>query len=260
MTKQATIPKGADRFLFMLSPVIVFAFAFCMYLVIPFNEKLVAKDLNMGLFFILAMGGLSTIGIITAGWASNNKYSLMGGLRSSCQMISYEVVLVLAILGVIMITQTLSLKQIVKAQEKIWFIVYQPLGFLLYLIAATAEVNRLPFDIPEAESELVGGYHTEYAGIRFAIFFLAEYASMLIISCVACILYLGGWLGPKFLPGFIWFLLKVYAIIFLLMWVRWTYPRLRVDQLMSFCWKILIPLGFLNIFLTGILMKLNIIS
>jgi NADH-quinone oxidoreductase subunit H len=191
-----------------------------------------------------------------AGWSSNNKYSVLGAVRSAAQAVSYEVPLVVSILGVIMTVGSLSMTKIVEAQQGIWFVIPQLLGFLIYLIAAIAECNRLPFDIPEAESELVAGFHVEYSGMRFAIFFLAEYANMFTVSAIATALFLGGWYGPL-LPGWLWFLLKTYFLIFVMMWLRWTLARLRVDQLMYLGWKVLLPLAFLNMGITGLILVLR---
>jgi len=253
MLKEDVISVSADKLVFILAPVLIFIPALMAFLVIPFGKGIVLKDLNIGILYIFAITTLTVLSILMAGWGSNNKWSLLGAFRSAAQIVSYEVPLVLSIIGVIMITGSLSMVKIVEAQRNIWFILVQPLGFLLYLIAATAEVNRTPFDIPEAESELVAGYNVEYSGIKFAMFFLAEYANLFLVSAIAATLFLGGWQGP-YLPSFVWFLLKTFAMVFLLMWFRWTFPRFRVDQLMDLGWKLLVPLAFLNIFLTGIVM------
>lgn len=251
--KEGITPKAADKWIYFISPIIVFTTAVMAYIVIPWAPGATVRDLNMGILYLFAATSMGVLGIMMAGWSSNNKYTLLGGLRSSAQIISYELPMTLSVVGVIMIAQTLSMTQIVEHQSRIWYwyIFLQPIGFILYIISATAEVSRAPFDLPEAESELVAGFHTEYSGIRFALFFLGEYTNMFTISAIATVLFLGGWNGPL-LPPIIWFFLKTYLIIFLLMWVRWTFPRLRVDQLMSFSWKFLIPLAFLNIGLTGV--------
>ena len=193
------------------------------------------------------------ISLLMAGWSSNNKYALLGGMRSAAQIVSYEVPLTLSVLGVIVATQSLSMVSIVEAQDKVykWFIFRQPLGFLIYLIAATAETNRAPFDIPEAEQELVAGFNIEYSGMKFAMFFMAEFLNLFLVSAIAATLFLGGWHGP-FLPSWLWFLLKTFFIVFVIIWFKWTYPRLRVDQLMEFCWKFLLPLAFLEPHCCGI--------
>ncbi|MEW6606156.1 MAG: NADH-quinone oxidoreductase subunit NuoH [bacterium] len=256
--KENLMPKVADKVMFFLSPIIVFFPAIMCYVVLPWSPGIIVRDLNLGLLYLLAVSSIGSIGIIMAGWSSGNKYSLLGGMRSAAQVVSYEVAIVLSLLGIVMLAGSLKMGDIVDAQRNIWYICYQPLGFLLYLIAATAECNRAPFDIPEAESELVAGFHTEYGGIKFAMFFLAEYANMFVVSAVCATLFLGGWQGipalPLTLPPILWFLIKTYAIVFVMMWFRWTYPRLRVDQLMTFGWKFLVPLGFINIFITGLVM------
>jgi NADH-quinone oxidoreductase subunit H len=212
--------------------------------------------MNVGLVLILAFSTLGVLAILMAGWASNNKYSVLGAIRSVAQNIAYEIPLLVTVMSVILMVGSFKLTDIVAAQSGCWFILTQPLAFILYIICGTAETNRAPFDIPEAESELVAGFHTEYSGMRFALFFLAEYTNMLIVAAVATVLFLGGWKGP-FLPGVIWFLIKVYAVIFLMMWFRWTFPRVRFDQLITFAWKILIPLAFVNLLITALVMKLR---
>jgi NADH-quinone oxidoreductase subunit H len=234
--------------------------------VIPFGDRirifgqsinLVISDFNMGILYVFAVTSLGVYGIVLAGWSSNNKYSLLGGLRSSAQMISYEVSLALSLIGVFMIAGSLSLVDIVKAQDKFfnWFIFRQPLGFILYLICAIAETNRAPFDLPEADNELVAGYYTEYSSMKFAMFFLGEYGNMINVSALATTLFLGGWQGP-FLPPVLWFLIKLCAVLFFFIWIRATLPRFRYDQLMNFGWKVLLPLALLNILLTGTIIVL----
>ncbi len=254
MLKESEIPTQADRPLYRAAPYVVFVAGFLALIAIPLNKNLVPVSLNVGLLYILAIGTPGVIGILMAGWSSGNKYSLLGGMRSAAQMISYEIPLVLSVLGVVMLGQTLDLYKLVEAQS-IWYIVFQPLGFIIFLIAAVAETNRNPFDIPEAESELTAGFHTEYGGIRFAYFFLAEYVNMFVLSALGATLFFGGWRGPL-LPGWCWFLLKTGAILFLFFWFRWTYPRLRTDQLMALCWKVLTPLAFINILITGLILIL----
>lgn len=256
LLKENIVVKAADGVSFWLAPVVVFTASFLPFVVIPFSGKLIAQDLNLGLFYILAVSSIGVIGIFMAGWGSGNKYSLLGAMRIAAQIISYEIPLVLSVLSVIMMTGSLSMLKIVESQDKLWFIFCQPVAFLVYFISAVAEVNRAPFDISEAESELVAGFHTEYSGMKFSMFFLAEYTNMFTVSAIAAILFLGGWKGPV-LPAPVWFLLKVYFLIFVMMWVRWTFPRLRVDQLMSFAWKFLVPLAFLNILLTASVLLLR---
>ncbi len=256
LIKEDIIPAGADRFVFALAPMVVFAAALAAYVIIPFGPNLIIRDLNIGVLFYISISSLTVVGIIMAGWSSNNKYSVLGALRSAAQAVSYEIPLVVSILGVVMTVGSLSMVQIVEAQQRIWFVVPQFVGFLIYLTAAIAECNRLPFDIPEAESELVAGFHVEYSGMRFAIFFLAEYANMFTVSAIATALFLGGWRGPL-LPPWLWFLIKTYFIIFIMMWLRWTLARLRVDQLMNVGWKYLLPLAFLNMGITGLVLVLR---
>ncbi|AEG60075.1 NADH-quinone oxidoreductase subunit NuoH [Desulforamulus ruminis] len=255
ISKEFIIPKDADKKLFLLGPILIFMPPLAVFAVAPFGEGMVALDLNIGVYYFLAMASLSTVIIWMSGWASNNKYSLIGGMRVVAQMVSYEMPLILSILGVIILTGTLNMSGIIRAQEHVWFIFLQPLAFIIYLIAAVAETNRTPFDLVEGESEIISGPFTEYSGMGFAMFFLAEYANVVLVSVMAVTLFLGGWHAPfglTVIPSWIWFLVKVYFMIFLLMWFRWTYPRIRVDQLMEFGWKVLVPLSLANIFLTGI--------
>ena len=255
LLKEDIMPSGADKVVWWLAPFMATVPAVMAFAVVPFGRNLIVKDLNVGILYIIAVSSISTLGIMMAGWGSNNKYSLLGGMRSVAQIISYEVPLLLSIITVIMHTGSLSMQKIIQAQQHLWFIFYPnlALSFLIYIICATAEVNRAPFDIPEAESELVAGFHTEYSGMKFAMFFVAEYTNLFIISAVAVTLFLGGWQGP-FLPSFIWFLIKVYAVIFVLMWVRWTFPRVRSDQLMAFAWKRLMPIALVNLAVTGLVL------
>jgi len=225
------------------------------FLVIPFSPTLIIKDLNVGILLIFAFSTLSVLAILMAGWSSNNKYSVFGAFRSVAQNIAYEIPLLITVMSIILMVGSFRLTDIVAAQSGLWFALLQPVAFILFVICATAETNRAPFDIPEAESELVAGFHTEYSGMRFAIFFLAEYTNMFIVSAVGTVLFLGGWHGP-FFPPVVWFLLKVYFIIFLMMWFRWTFPRLRFDQLITFAWKVLIPVGIVNLLATALVIKL----
>ena len=250
--KEDTTPRSCDRVVFNVAPFLAFAPTIVAFVVIPFGDGAIIRDLNIGVLFLFAVTTINVIAIISGGWASGSKYSLLGGFRSAAQLVSYEVPLVLSVLGVIMLAGSMKMGAIVDAQKPLWFIVYQPLGFVIYVIAATAEVNRTPFDIPEAEQELVAGFNVEYSGMKFAMFFLAEFANMFLIAAIAATLFLGGWRGP-WLPGEVWFLLKSFGIVLLLMFSRWTYPRLRVDQLMSFAWKFLLPLAFLNLIITGLI-------
>jgi NADH-quinone oxidoreductase subunit H len=262
LLKEDIVPQSADKLLFKMAPFIVFLGAFAAFVVLPFGAKSFVADLNIGVLYILAVGSVSVIGIIMAGWASNNKYSLYGGMRAAAQIISYEIPAAIAIMAVIIPVGSLSMVAIVEAQKGgilNWFVLRNPflfLAFFVYFIASLAEVNRTPFDIPEAESELVAGYHTEYSGMRFAFFFLAEYASMILVAGVAATLFLGGWTQvlpgeTQWIPGPIMFFIKAMALIFIQMWLRWSLPRLRVDQLMYFNWKVLLPLSFILVLGVG---------
>ncbi len=252
LLKENIAPSGIDSLSWWLAPFVVTVPVVVAFIVIPFSPSLIVCDLNVGVLYICSITSICVLGIFMAGWGSNNKYSLLGGMRSAAQIISYEVPLLLSVLVVVMQAGTLSMQGIVRCQAHGWFILKPnlALAFLIYLISSTAEVNRVPFDIPEAESELVAGYHTEYTGIKFAMFFVAEYTNMFIVSAVAATLFLGGWQGP-FLPAVIWFLFKTYGLIFFLMWMRWTLPRVRMDQMMSFAWKGLTPLALLNLLISG---------
>jgi NADH-quinone oxidoreductase subunit H len=272
MFKEELRPKAADAFLFALAPIISATCAFAAFAVVPFCAattlfglldeplRLQVADVNVAVLVIFAIASMSVYGIVLAGWSSNSKYSLLGGLRSAAQMISYELSYGLALASVLVLGNSLSLTDIVNRQAGTWldvlprwFIFLQPLGFVIYLLAGIAETNRAPFDFPEAEQELVAGYHTEYSSMSFAMFFLAEYINMVTVSAVATDLFLGGWHGP-FLPeslGWIWFLLKASAILFFYVWVRWTLPRYRYDQLMTFGWKVLLPLAAANLLATA---------
>jgi NADH-quinone oxidoreductase subunit H len=251
LLKENITPDGVDKPVWWLAPffavvpaVMVFAIA--------------CHDLNIGILYIMALTSVCVLGIFMAGWGSNNKYSLLGGMRSAAQIVSYEVPLIISMVTAVMFAGTLSMQKIVEAQSGLRWFVFQPnmaLAFLIFVISATAEINRTPFDIPEAESELVAGFHTEYSGMKFAMFFLGEYTNLFIVSALAATLFLGGWQGP-FLPPVLWFLIKTYGIITVLMWVRWTFPRVRVDQLMGFAWKVLTPIAFANLAVAGwILLK-----
>lgn len=251
MAKEDIIPTGADKWLFVLAPVLLFIPSAAVYAVFPFDQQAIFADLNIGIFYFIAVASQSTLPFFMAGWGSNNKYSLVGGMRTVAQMLSYEVPMAFSILGVVMLVGSMRMSDIIAAQQQVWFICLQPVAFIVYVIAATAETNRTPFDLVESESELVAGPFTEYTGMRWALFFLAEYANLLAASAIAATLFLGGWSGP-WLPGWLWFLLKIGVMIFIFMWFRWTFPRLRVDQLMTFGWKVLLPVALVNVFITGI--------
>jgi NADH-quinone oxidoreductase subunit H len=253
LQKENIVPRHADRAIFATAVLVVPLAALLDYVVIPFGTTrwgpLIFRDLNIGVLYFAATSSLVVVGILMAGWGSNNKYALLGGLRSAAQMVSYEIPMGLALITVAMLAGSLSTVAIVKAQH-LWFIVTQPVAFLIFLIAATAEVNRVPFDLVEAESELVAGYFSEYSGMRFALFQLGEYGEMFAMAAMAVTLFLGGWQGP-FLPPVLWFVIKLYALIFVFMWVRWTYPRFRIDQLLTFSWKVLIPVALANLMVTA---------
>ncbi|MFA9560191.1 NADH-quinone oxidoreductase subunit NuoH [Evansella sp. AB-rgal1] len=255
LMKEDIIPTAADKKIFVLAPVIAFAPAFTVFAVISWSDTIYAADLNIGVLYFLGVSSMTMLGVLMGGWSSNNKYSLLGAIRGVAQMISYELPLVLSVLGIVILVGSLNLRDIVYFQAEIglWFIIPQFLAFVIYIISAIAELNRSPFDLPEAESELVSGYHTEYTGFRYAFFMLAEYTYAIAISAFATTLFLGGWLGPAFLPGVAWFLLKMCLFMFLWFWLRATLPRARVDHLMQFGWKVLIPLALLNIVITAII-------
>lgn len=255
LSKEIIIPKKADLVVFLLAPVLIFVPTLMVFAVIPFGKDMVAIDMNIGLFYLLAVASIATLFFWMAGWSSNSKYSLVGSMRVVAQMVSYELPLVLSLLGVIMIVGSLKMSDIIAAQESVWFIFTQPIAFLIYFIAAVAETNRTPFCLVEGESEIIAGPYTEYGGMAFAMFFLAEYANIMVICAVTTIVFLGGWHAPfglTFIPSWVWFFLKMYALIFVVMWFRWTFPRIRVDQLMGFGWKVLVPLSLANIFVTGV--------
>ena len=259
--KELITPRQVDKKLFMLAPVAIFLPVLVSFVVIPFSEKLQIRDLNVGLLVVFAFSTFNVLAILMGGWASNNKYSLLGAVRSVAQNIAYEIPLLLTVLSALLWCNSLQMSEIVESQSTVWNAFWMPVAALIYLICATAETNRAPFDIPEAESELVAGFHTEYGGMRFALFFLAEYSNMLIVAAVATTLFFGGWKPLPFLgflpvPGLIWFLTKTYVLIFVVIWVRWTFPRLRFDQLMNFCWKIMIPAALLHLIVYAGIIKL----
>lgn len=251
LAKEDIRPAAVDKKVWALAPILMLVPTIAAYAVIPFDREVIYTDLNIGIFYFIAIASQATLPLLMAGWASNNKYSLLGGMRTVAQMISYEMPMVFSILGVIMLTGSLRMSDIVAAQADRWHIVVQPVAFVIYVIAATAEVNRTPFDLVEAESEIVAGPFTEYSGMRYSLFFMAEYANLLAVAMIATTLFLGGWQGP-WLPGWMWFSLKSLAMVYLIMWFRWTFPRLRVDQLMHFGWKALLPLALANLLATGL--------
>jgi len=255
--KEDIVPEQADKPLFLMAPIVCLVAMLVSLAVLPFAKGWVLADISIGLLFVFAMSSLASYGIILAGWASNSKYTFLGGLRSMAQVISYEIAMGLSLVGIMMISGSLNLSEIVEAQGSSFFGMYlfpQLIGFFVFFIAMLAETNRVPFDLPEAETELVSGYCTEYSGIRYAMFFMAEYIGMMVMASIGTICFLGGWNGPFDVPLFppLWFILKVYGFMFVFIWIRATLPRYRYDQLMSLGWKLLIPLALANILLTGL--------
>jgi len=252
--KQILTPVHTDRVVYLLAPPLVFLPTLALASLIPIAGVEGFAAMPYGLLLVLAISAVTVLAIFMAGWSSNNKYSVLGGMRSVSQVIAYEIPVLLAVLAVVMVAQTTDLRNIVEGQRAgVWYVLKQPVAALLFFIGMTAETNRAPFDIPEAESELVGGFHTEYSGMRFAMFFFAEYTNMLVLGALGATLFFGGWSGP-FLPGFVWIMLKAYVIIFVMMWFRWTWPRLRFDQLMTFAWKGLIPVALANLVATALVL------
>src|SRR5947207_1141885 len=277
MLKEDIVPDKADRWIFTLAPVIALIPAFIVFAVIPFGPTinifgrhigLYITDINIGALYVMAISSIGILGIILGGWASNSKYPLLGALRSAAQMVSYEVALGFSIMGVLMMSGTLSLVSIVEAQKNsgIWYVFYQPVAFLLFFVCGVAETNRAPFDLPEAETELVAGFHTEYSGFRFSLFFLAEYANMLTVAAMAVTLFWGGWLRPfpnvaalaflDLIPGVFWFIGKVIVFLYFYLWFRASWPRYRYDQLMKLGWQYLLPVSMANVIVTAILVLL----
>ena len=269
ISKQLITPRGVDKVLYHLAPIVVFAPVVAAVSLLPVSQGYALQNLGLGLLLIFMLGGFAIIGIFMAGWGSNNKYALLGAMRSVAQNISYEIPLILSALSVVLMANSmqygggqeinglnLSHLAALQADKGYWFVLLQPVAFVIFFISGLAETNRAPFDIPEAESELVAGFHTEYSGMRFAMFFFAEYSNMFIVSMLGSVLFLGGWHGPG--PGWldpVWFFLKTYFLVFVMMTARWTYPRLRFDQLMTFCWIVLIPLSIANLLVTALLVK-----
>lgn len=250
LLKEDIVPAKGDKLVHWWAPVVAFAPALMIFAVIPFENGALLADLNIGILYIVAVSSLSVVGVFMAAWSCNNKFSLIGAMRTVAQIVSYEIPLGLSIIGVALIAGSLSMNEIVTSQN-IPFILLQPLGFLIYFISACAEMNRTPFDLMEAESEIVDGYHIEYSGMKFAMFYLVEYVEAVAVSAIITTLFLSGWKGPL-LPPFLWFLIKVVLVFFVIVWVRGTIPRIRVDQLMAFAWKCLLPLALINLFITGI--------
>lgn len=248
--KEDWVPPFADKLIYVIAPALLPITALLAFAVVPFTQDIKVSDANVGLLFFLGVTSIGVYSVMLGGWASNSKYSLIGGMRAAAQMISYEIPLALSLVGVVMFAGSFRLIDVVRAQSGLWFCVIQPLGFAVFLIAGIAETRRVPFDLPEAESELIGGYHTEYSSMKFALFFMGEYLDVLLISAMVTVLYLGGWLGPV-LPPILWFLIKMFAVVFVFIWLRATLPRLRFDQLMNLGWRWLLPLALLNIIVTG---------
>ncbi|WP_242929267.1 NADH-quinone oxidoreductase subunit NuoH [Pontibacter vulgaris] len=255
--KEDWIPPFADKIVFVLAPTIVLISVLLSFVVIPFAPGIIVADLNIGVLFFLAMSSMGAYSIILGGWASNNKYSLLGAMRGAAQMISYEVFMGLALMGVVLLSGSFSLVDIVESQRGLWFFIPQIIGFVIFFIAGVAETHRLPFDIPEAESELIAGFHSEYSGMKFGMFFIGEYLGITLISCMVVTLYFGGWLGPDFLPPIVWFILKVGAFLMIFILLRASLPRPRYDQLMEYGWKILLPLTLVNLMVTAAIVLMN---
>ena len=253
--KEDVIPRAADRWVFTLAPAVVLVPTIMVIVVIPFGETVFAENLDVGIFFVMAISAVSVIGVLMAGWASANKFSLIGAVRAAAQLIAYELPLILTAVAVAMLAGTLSLVGIVEAQREYWFVLVQPLGFLIFVMASLAELVRTPFDMPIADSEIIFGAYTEYTGLKFAFFLLAEYGGIVVLSAIASVLFLGGYLAPpalSFIPEPLWMAAKIGAISFVIIWLRATYPRLREDQLQRFSWIVLIPLSLVNILITGV--------
>ena len=250
LIKETITPTKVDKWVYWLAPVVAFVPALIIFAVIPFQDGALLADLNIGILYVVAISSVSVIGVLMAGWGSNNKYSLLGAMRSIAMVVSYEIPLGLAIVSVVLLAGSLSMNEIVTSQN-IPFILFQPLGFVIFFLAASAEINRAPFDLLEAESELVAGFHVEYSGSKFVMFYMMEYFEILAISTIITTLFLSGWRGPV-LPPVLWFLIKVFGVFFVFLWVRSTVPRLRIDQIMGFAWKCLLPLALINLFITGL--------
>lgn len=258
--KQIIIPRDAATPLFLLAPLLAFMPVGIAFIVVPFSSGMQVRDLDVGLIFIVAIMSFNVMSILIAGWASNNKYSLFGAIRAVAQNIAYEIPMLLSLLSVVMMAHTMSMRGLVLAQGPVWYVFIQPVAFIIYFIAGMAETHRAPFDLPEAESELTAGFHTEFSGMAFSFFFLAEYTHMFLVATIAAVLFLGGWSGPP-LPwfdytGIFWFMLKVYTLLLVMIWIRWTFPRVRFDQLLNFCWMYLIPFSLVNLLITAVIVKI----
>ncbi|MEJ2023511.1 MAG: NADH-quinone oxidoreductase subunit NuoH [Deltaproteobacteria bacterium] len=259
ITKEDVSPRDSDRLIFLYAPSLVAITALLIFAVVPFADNLtfckydipmLISDINTGILFVMALSSLSVYGVVLGGWASGSKFSVLGGIRAAAQMIGYELSLGLSLVPIVMLAGSFSLREIVEAQAAYPFILVQPLAFIIFFLSAVAEAKRLPFDIPEAENELVAGYHTEYSGMRFGLYFLGEYVTMVVMGALISVFFLGGWRGP-ILPSFVWFMIKTSATVFVLIWFRATFPRLRYDQLLHLGWKVLVPAALINIMITG---------
>ncbi len=253
--KESIMPAAVDKRVYKFAPVLIFTVTIVLYGFLPYGKGLAPIDMGAGLLFFVAVSSTSTIAILMAGWGSNNKYSLLGGMRTVAQVISYEIPLAFSMIGVVMLSGSMNLGSISAAQHTLWNIILQPIAFFVFIVASLAELTRSPFDMTEAEQELIAGYHTEYSGMRFALFFMAEYANLFSVAALGATLFLGGWEGPL-LPGYLWFIGKTWAMVLVILWLRWSFPRARVDKMMKFNWKVLIPLSIANILLTGVGIKL----
>lgn len=251
--KEDWIAPFAEKYIFVFAPAIVMASALLSFAIIPFAPGIIVADINVGVLFFFAASSIGAYSVVLGGWSSNNKYSLLGAVRGASQMITYEVFMSLSVMGVVMLAGSFSLNKIVEAQRSMWFFIPQFLGFIIFFIAGLAETHRLPFDIPEAESELVAGFHSEYSGMKFGMFFVGEYVGITLISSLIVVMFFGGWLGPAFLPPIVWFLIKLFFFISLFILIRGSLPRPRFDQLLGYGWKIILPLALLNLFVTGLI-------
>jgi NADH-quinone oxidoreductase subunit H len=250
LLKEDIVPLKADKIVHFLAPIVALTPVIMVFAVVPFSDGALLSDLNVGILYVVAVASVASVGIFMAGWGSNNKYSLLGAMRDVAAVVSYEIPLVLSIIGVVVMAGSLSLNQIVQAQG-IPFILFQPLGFIIFFIAGCAEINRSPFDLMEADSELTAGFHTEYSGMKFALFYLAEYGEALALSSIIATIFLGGWRGPV-LPPWLWLVVKILIVFFVMVWTRTTFPRARIDQLMALAWKFLFPLALINILITAV--------
>ena len=252
MDKEDIVPRGIDKWLWVLSPILLLVPSALIYAFFPFDDGVILADVNVGLFLLIAITSQTILPFLMGGYASNSKYSLIGGMRTVAQMLGYEVPMVFALMGIVMLTGSLKMSAIVEAQSNVWFIVLQPLAFFIYIVTALVESNRPPFNLVEGESEIIAGPFTEYTGMRWALFFLAEFSNLMCIGILTTTLFLGGWHGPDFLPGFVWFWIKTFICVLFYQWVGWTFPRLRIDTMLSFGWKVLLPIALVNVLLTGV--------